>query len=251
MTGRSPAHTRVILGATCYADAEGGLQIAVALAQQVRADLHGYLVADDEIMASVASPKARIVTYAGARAETVTSRSMHAAFHSDARLFQDRLAKAARLASLRMRFNEARGRLANLLSENASGGDLLVFGFRQVSRPSRRHDVVIIFGSGEPDPQLLTLGVELAGAQNVRLTLFADPAWHEGLRADVKALGLFRFEMIAVKTRADVLTRLETLSPTVVFAADSQADEPEIRRLIDAARCPVVVRFTRTETASQ
>ncbi|NNE51865.1 MAG: hypothetical protein HKN30_05620, partial [Sulfitobacter sp.] len=78
-TAPSTTRTRVVLGATCYADAAASLQVALVLAKQISADIHGCLVTDDAILASVSYPNARAVAYSGRSFHSVSEQSMRAA----------------------------------------------------------------------------------------------------------------------------------------------------------------------------
>lgn len=230
---------KVILGATCFADAEAALQLAVSLAQQISADLHGCLVADDAILASVAVPKAQVVTYSGRRFDNVTQQSMQTAFHADARLFQQRLLSAARKASLEAAFSERRGQLSSLMTPRGDTSDLVIFGFRRAA--PLPEGVVAVFGATAPDPDLLRVSAALARSRRMRLTVIADHGAFAEIKAQLAQTRSADVVLVAAPRQVDVLATLEKMRPLAVFVGDDPSNAAWVRRLIDAARCPVVV----------
>ena len=239
--GRPPHRARVILGATCFADAEASLQIAVVLAKQINGELYGVLVTDDAILASVSTPHARTVSYSGRSLPNVTEKSMHAAFSADARLFEKRLVGAAQSASLVSGFSEARGRLTGVLSEDAAAGDLVVFGFRRIVADGDR--VVLVFGGTPPDPDLLNLGAHLSKTLRKPLTVFAAPEFETDITARLSELSVTTCDLQPFTGVGTLLIQLEMMTPAAVVVGFDISGFSSVMRLIDAARCPVVVPF--------
>ncbi|MDW3118730.1 MAG: hypothetical protein R8G60_13845 [Roseovarius pacificus] len=178
---------RVLLGATCYTDAEGTMQIAVLAAREIGAELHGLLVVDESILAAASAPRARSVGFSGARIAQITAEQMQAAFRADARRFREQLLRAARGASLGAGFRQERGRLAAVLEQGAGAGDLIVYGFRRAPRDS---DCVILIASAtDSAPRLTALAAHLSEGLGKPLivlvpaqTAEARPAPWPGLR---------------------------------------------------------------------
>ena len=205
---------QVILGATCYADAEASLRVAVVLAKQIGGDIHGCLVTDEAILASVAHPRARAVAYSGRNLSKVTSSAMHAAFRADARLFEDQLLRTARQASLGSVFSEARGQLTGVLHEKATAGDFVVFGFRRAVRDGDR--IVLAAGGARPDPELLQLGVELSATLGKRLTIFAAPEFTAEVASTLSGLAEATYDILPFTGSEEMLARLDRMSPSAV-----------------------------------
>ena len=235
----------VILGATCYADAEASLRVAVVLARQIGGEIHGCLVTDEAILASVAHPRARAVAYSGHSLTKVTSKTMHAAFRSDARLFKDRLLRAARQASLDSKFSEASGRLTGVLQDKAKAGDLIVFGFRRAIRDGDR--VVLVAGDTPPDTDLLNLGVQLSATLGKRLTLFTVPEFTAEITSRLSELAVTTYDLLPFTGNEELLVELDRMSPSAVVLGLGASDHPSVMRLVDAARCPVIVRVPRSQ----
>lgn len=250
MSARTAVHrTRVILGATCYADAEASLRIAVLLAKQNRADIHGCLVEDDAILASVAYPNARAVTYSGRHFERVSAESMQAAFRADAKRFENKLAAEARQASLASGFTEVRGQLPGILRKKADAGDLLVFGFRRVRRDSGH--VVLAFGDTKPDPKLLVLALDLSHALGKRLTILAAPEFQSDIYALLSQHSLKNYDLAAVSGDKALLETLERMSPSALVVGFELSGLASVMRLLEAARCPVVMTAQSPSTSDQ
>ncbi len=229
----------VILGATCYADAEASLRVAVVLARQIGGEIHGCLVTDEAILASVAHPRARAVAYSGHGIAKVTSKSMQAAFRSDARLFEDQLFRAARQASLDSKFSEASGRLTGVLREKAEAGDFIVFGFRRAIRDGDR--IVLVAGDKRPETELLNLGGRLSAALGKRLTILAAPEVTAEITSRLSELAVTTYDLWPFNGNEELLVELDRMSPSAVVIGLRSSDLPSVMRLVDAARCPVVV----------
>lgn len=239
----------VILGATCYADAEASLRVAVVLARQIGGEIHGCLVTDEAILASVAHPRARAVAYSGQSLTKVTSKSMHAAFRADAKLFEDQLLRTARQASLGTVFSEARGRFASVLHEKAVAGDLIVFGFRRAIRDGDR--IVLVLGDDQPESGILSLGVQLSAALRKRLTLFAAPELTPEITSRLSKLAAPTYDLRPYIGNEALLSELDRMSPSAVVVGFRSSGIPSVMRLVNAARCPVVFPVTRSTMTAQ
>lgn len=228
---------RVLLGATCYTDAEGTMQIAVLAAREIGAELHGLLVVDESILAAASAPRARSVGFSGARIAQISAEQMQAAFRADARRFREQLLRTARGASLGAGFRQERGRLAAVLEQGAGAGDLIVYGFRRAPRDS---DCVILIASAtDPAPRLTALAAHLSEGLGKPLIVLV-PAQTAEVRPAPLA-GLAGVDVIAFDTPEALLARLERCRPAVVVASGPYAALPPVARLLDAARCPLIL----------
>ena len=113
---------RVVLGATCYADAEGGLTVAIELARHAGAELHGLLVQDEASLSAVRVMRARVLSFSGEPAAEVSEQALLSAYRADARRFAERLRGAARMARLRAEFRAVEGRLWDVVQQAADIG---------------------------------------------------------------------------------------------------------------------------------
>ncbi|WP_397543984.1 hypothetical protein [Roseovarius salis] len=227
---RPAKHFRVVLGATCYADAEGALSLAVALARQVEAELHGLLVRDEGILTAAGRPRARVVTYSGDQASAISRTEMLRAYEADARRFEERLTGLARTARVAARFNALEGRLSEVVLQSSGQGDVVILGFRRAMRDSG--SVVLVLGKGHQPP---AFAAPLAAGLGKRLVVLC--ASDEDRPAALHS----EFETRRFHDREELLRQLETLSPAAVIIAADPGTLPATGRVLDAARCPVVV----------
>lgn len=232
-----PEHTsrgpRVVLGATCYVDAEGALSLAVALARSMKADLHGLLVQDEAILSAANRPRAQAVSYSGLGTTGITADAMQQAFEADARRFEQMITAAARAAAVSAAFRADAGGLAEALRQTARAGDLAVFGFRRATRDSG--SLVLLLGERDDAPEF---AAPLAKALGKRLVLLRYGQQNATV-AHLASHGTGP-EALFANTAQTVLRHLERLSPAAVIMTAYHPDMPPISRIIDAARCPVI-----------
>jgi len=222
--------TRVILGATCYADAEAGIAVAVGLARVLSGELQGLLVEEESIVAYAGLPFARVIGPGGRAEGGLSAERMRAAFRRDARAFERRLAEAAGAAALGWSFAARPGRLATVLGEIAGAGDFILLGHR-AARPSEGE--VVFLPAPDGDPALGALAERLAGALGRPLRVLAGTA---GAAAPVGAA------LERLPTRAAVMVRLARLSPAAVLAEAGAVAPGDVTDLAETARCPVIVQ---------
>lgn len=235
---------RVILGATCYADAEPGLQIAVLLAQSIGANIEGCLVADEAAIAAASLPRARSVSLSGQPIPSVDAGALMAAFRADARLFEHRLLDAARHASLQSAFQQARGALTGVLEGLAAAEDVIVYGMQRMLRSTARRDapLVLVATDSVPGTGILKLAVDLARRMQTRLVVLAESTFVEEVRAALDALPEgTAAEVAPITAETPLLTRVDRMSPAAVLLGGGGPGMPPVPRLIEAARCPVIL----------
>lgn len=212
--GLAPQHNRVILCATCYLDAEAAMNLATELAHQIGAELQGVMVRDRDSLAASGGRVSAVVSYSGVRATRVTMEDMLNAFRADARRFRDQFLRQAQDAMLSAAFQEAEGRLTEVVQSTARSGDLVVLGVKPLTQGG--HDLVVVLEEGGTVPE------------------FAKGLAHK-LNKHLVAMSLSQQE------QSDPLDRLDRMSPAAVILADANSDLPSLTRIIDAARCPVIV----------
>lgn len=230
---------RVILGATCFADAEAALEVAVVLAKRANAELHGLLVADEAIFAALETAHALTITYSGQTMRVESAEAMRSAFRADAASFEQRLLEAARAASLAHAFTQASGRMARAAAEIAKAGDLLIYGFH---RPKGGDDSLVLILGDPGQGQSMALAGELMAALGRPLTVFVPPGAEPAAR---KALARHGIAGATVETAADqkaMLARLDRMRPAAVLLAPGWPETLGIERLVEAARAPVIVQ---------
>ena len=226
---------RVILGVTCFADADASLEIAVLLAKVIGLDIQGVLVTDEAAVVSANIPGAQVIDYGGGGVRNVTSKTMIEAYETDARMFRKRLTSAAEQASIKSDFQVAHGKLAQALLHWAEAGDLVVYGFR---RPIHRGDaVILIMGDQTTDESLLPMARRLAVALGERLVVLLAGKQKNGpqIQKPIDGLEIRYFD------GASLIENLNRMSPSTVIADPELLSNVPIERLVDIARCPVIV----------
>lgn len=241
---------RVIISATCFADADAAIAIATRLAQKIEGDVLGLLVEDETILRYAQLPFAKaMVFHSGTRQPVisqVTTRSMNEAFQRDARFFQSILAKAANEASLDWTFESKRGSLISLLHSVATKGDFILLGYQQ-TRPARGEIICIGFAD-KKDELLLELGQRLARDMNVPLHTIALKALQNenvtetaNMQAPEQSKGEHPSSPVSGIGRGDLLEYLRKASPTAVLISTDIEQDTDLAAIRDAARCPVVL----------
>ena len=221
---------RVILGATCYCDAEAALTIATELARHTGAELHGVLVRDEAILSITNRPFAGIVSYSGVQATEVTTDAMFRAFQADARRFEHQLLRRAKAAALQSAFREIKGRLPEAMRKTAGSGDFIIVGFKRAVRDS--NDIVLVIGEGTTVPEFAEA---LAKKFRKRLVVLRP----KDLKSDQQ------IENQPRDSPDGLLTRLDQMSPAAVVLAEPISGLPSLMRIVDAARCPVILSLTQ------
>ena len=204
---------RVVLVAPCFPDAEAAMSITIALARQTGAEMHGVLVHDTVSRFAAGGTVSTVVSYSGGRATGVTLAQMQAAVRADARRFREKLQFLAQEAAVPSVFQEADAELTKALQATARSGDVIVVGFKPIVK--RGDDIVVVLDPESAPPEF---AVSLARQLNKRLVSVTL-----GANKDV------------------LLAELDRMTPAAVILGQTQADLPSLGRIVDAARCPVIV----------
>lgn len=204
---------RVIIGATCYYDAEAGLALATTIAKHIGAELYGMLVQDQAALSVVTAGKCTVISYSGTQFADTAKETLIQAWKSDVKRFESKLYSYARRAQLSAEFRVVTGGLIHTIQEIALSGDIAVIGYKRSARAIG--ETVAVVPAGIPVPELFR-----TIAQNLKTHLTV-------LRMGSQA--------------NDVLSKLERMSPDAVLLLHHQSIIPHISRIIEASRCPVVI----------
>ncbi|UWQ35343.1 hypothetical protein K3555_22715 (plasmid) [Leisingera sp. M527] len=227
---------RVILGASCYTDAEAALVLAMELARQLGAELQGVFVRETAVLAA-GYAHSRAVSYSGQRETGLTGAALAKAFQADARRFRGLLSARAAAAALESSFREAEGHVQEELRRVSQAGDILIFGFKPILRAAGRIAVILAAGQGVPDyTQRLA---RKAGKPLVALV--ACPAGAEPVPAPAGQEDSGLETRFCAQPEA-LLRQLEHMNPAAVIVAAPLADLPPATRIQDAARCPLILQ---------
>ena len=200
---------RVLLMASCLADAAPSISLAVIAAARLRASLEGVLAQDPR-----AEGAALVMTGAGAGAPLSPER-LARAYAADARAFRRRLDQAAAAAALPWAFRTDTGALTDLALHPPRPDDAVLIAHRRLMA---LRGPVVLMGGAEGDQ-----GNELA------IDLAIDMA---------RALGL-QSRLLPGDT---ALAEIELLSASLILLPRGMnTPAPRLRQIIEAARCPVLL----------
>ena len=158
---------RVIIGATCFADADAAIAMAASLAKMVEGEILGLLVEDDSILSYADLPFAKTLTFQQGTLQPVTRKTMDSAFLRDARVFERRLANAASQTAVNWSFEHKRGQMMPLLQSAASAGDFIFLGYQQTGIV--RGEIIFIDFVGDDASDLLDLSKAIASEMGLGL----------------------------------------------------------------------------------
>lgn len=239
-TEQATRHTRVILGACCYADAEASLDLATELARLLGADLHGMMVRDDVVFGASAVSQVSVISFSGKRASGISMDRMRVAFAADARQFEQQLNRRARAAALQCYFRKTQGNLAETLQKSAGAGDIVVFAFKPVLRVSGA--LVLILGQQGAIPDYIAKLARKLRKPLVVLTSALPQKPDSRVLLPPGQQVVFQ----AYENADAMLAVLERMSPTAVFLSPHGHDLPSISRIVESARSPVIL-YNRQE----
>ncbi len=223
--------SRVIISATCFADADAAIAMATNLAQKVKGDLLGLLVEEESILRHADLPFSKVVAFQSGTPQQVTAKAMAAAFRSDARIFKTNLAKTAMDASLNWSFESRRGRMMSLVHSVAAKGDLVLLGHQQA--PVLNSEIVYLNFAGGGEGNFEELANRIAVEMEIPLQVISPVK--TGDRQSPETDGT-----ITARHLDQVLEFLRSKSLKAVFVAMRPEQDLDIHKILEAARCPVV-----------
>lgn len=237
-TSGGTGQVRVILGAGCYLDAEAALSLAVVLARQFSAELHGVFVRDEAILAATAGPLACVVSYSGNQVGDATGNAMLHAFQTDSRRFQRHLQARAREAALESSFREETGRLPEALQQAANAGDFVVYGLKPTIRTGG--PLALVLGKGQVIP-----GFARRLAKQLDKTLVVLMPTGTATETGTHLLATHHAErppLVRFYDQPDALLQLlEQMSATATILTAPRSALPPVYRILEAARSSVIL----------
>ena len=220
--------SRVIISATCFADADGAIAMATILAQKLNSDVYGLLVEDEAILQYANQPVANAVAFQSGIRQQVTPEAMAFAFRSDARIFKAILAKAAREASINWSFESKRGRLMPLLHSLSSKGDMVLLGYQRT--PMISDEIIFLNYGNSGDSNFLELANQIAQESKVPFQAISSGKMQASERDNATIN----------HSEDQVLELLHSKSLRAVFVAVSAEQDFDADKILEAARCPII-----------
>lgn len=237
MSDTAPPDLRILVGAGSYADAAAAFRLVGRLADTFRAKLGGILV-EEHTVDLCQIPNQRVVQTSGTTMLAPSLAQVRTLIEADARAFRKLLATAAQPHSAHWIFAQERGDLVDAALQAATDWDVLIIGYRQVHK--MRGKIVLL---GDPSPHegpMETIAAQLSDQLNAERVSFViedapDPS------------GGTRFD-----TLDEILIALSRLSTEAVLLDLRQGPvktQSDLARILEAARCPVIVFGTATKQA--
>ena len=217
------SHQRVLVCAANFAGAQSALAIADRLVQLFGMDIGGLFPEDFAALDKVVSPGQRIVTATGTLLVAPSRGQLEQVFSGEARAFQGALSRLAERHTLTWSFERRSGEMMESLCQAARGWDILLIGQRRLR--DRSGPVLNVGSAGQDSDQNHDLTARLA-----------------------RALGTYVTDLTAATETAEdrqaILARVSRMHGALVVTDATHGpfrSEEELRQLIDAARCPVLV----------
>jgi hypothetical protein len=229
MTAAAPPR-RVLIGATSFVDARAAIRLAACLAVETRAALGGILVQEQAVLAACALPNRRLVSPGGALGLAPSLSRLRRMMQADAQAFEKLLQDVAVRAAASWTFEQQAGDLVSSLSQGAARSDILVFGHRYVHSVAGRVILLRQTGIGSPDSARLasTLAADLGAELSVRR-----------VAVDPDAATEVTYPTVAAAIAA--IDRCNCAAVVMDLAGQAAQSVDLLRRLLDVARCPVIV----------
>ena len=251
MTGQ-PSRTRIVVAATCFADADPAIRIAVSLARRLDGDIRALLIEDEAVLQSAALPFARALLGSERSSRPVTPNDMQLAYLRDARRIEGSLEVATRRSTVQWSFERRQGRAQALLDQAAGSDDLVLLGYHQ-RRPGVG-EIVLLDTSRPPRADLVKLGVEMARETGSVLRFFTDAPVQGGLTGEVDETprrvlsGRSRVVQEHSADKERFLAHIARSRPYAVLMGRGDALELGAERIAEIARCPVIVDLKTRDT---
>lgn len=231
----SGSHTRILIGAGCFADAEAAMRLVERILASYPAELGGILIEEDVMTNIVQLPGQRVVTSGGSLMIPPSARQIQTLAESDARAFREKLATIARARSTNWIFERRGGDLIHGLFEAAKGWDILLLGYREMHK--RHGQIVVVTTASRGSPRANKLAGELAQVLETGVLVLS-------LSTENEETNLPDPSRIAEESEPKLLAQLSRINASAVvidLEASPLQTEDQLRQLLEAARCPVVV----------
>lgn len=244
MTDTGKSH-RIVIGATCYADATSVIDIACFLAESTKGELQAILIEEDSVYSLSSRPSTR-VTPVGGLSRPVTPEAMIDAFKRDAAAYEKAIREGAAKRAVRWSFEKRRGEFPVILSHDLSTGDLIVLGYQVLGRGPG--EILVVDYANDMDVSLVELAAGVA--QELRRPLHVV-LLRKSPDAAIKVSEHSRSRMERLATNLTILDQQDNLAvlldtirrgriATVMISVELARDIG-FSQLMDAARCPVIV----------
>ncbi len=233
MNAMAKSSRRILIGAGSYADAKSAFRLVERLAGELVTELGGLLVEETLLTEITGLPKQRVITSSGSMIVAPSRKQIRTLVRSDERAFRETLSTLAH--SRKWSFERQRGDLISGLCEAAKDWDLLLLGHRVALRLTGC--VVLVAPATDATTDAERLAGEMAnalGTGSVVLTL--DP---HGPPTDAEHREGEHFEN--ERALLERIARIHASAVVLDLATGPLRTYEQLRHLLAAARCPIVV----------
>jgi hypothetical protein len=244
MTNQPRAH-RIVIGATCYADASSVIEIGCFLAESTRGEIQAVLIEEDAVYGLSSLPRAQ-VTLIGGSSRPVTPEAMLDAFRRDAAAYEKAIRETAAKRAVRWSFEKRRGEFPLVLDSDLSSGDLIVFGYQALQRG--RGEILVVDYANDMDVSLVELASKVAREMKLPLHVVllrkspdAAILVSEHSRGRMQRLATNLTIMDQEDNLRALLENIRRGRAATVMISASLTGDVGLSQLLDAARCPVIV----------
>ena len=232
MTGAPGKRRRILIGAGSFADARAALLLLDRLSAARKAELFG-LFLEETVLAEIAGlPAQRVVTLGGDFAVMPSHQQLRELAEREARAFRGMLSDVA--GGRKWRFETRRGEMVTALGIATESWDIALLGHRE-SHPFARQ-VILIVPPANASQQAADLARELAAGPGAGLRSLSL-ASHGDAGSDMADVERVESED-ALFAR---VARIPAAALVLDLSAGPLTSHRQLRDLLAAARCPVIV----------
>lgn len=227
---------RILVSASSFSDAAAALRIVEHLSHDVCEALGGVLVEEPEMLAACQFAGKRIVGISGTTAPAPTRSQVRMLLKADARAFQQSLARTAFPFGTQSVFTQDAGDLLSTALRAAAGWDVLVIGYRQLHHV--RGKIVHLVTSAASMEEMNEISNRLSQQLDADRTFFSVGTT-SSLESAPLPQGSIQFGTLDDALR--VLMRTNAAAVLVDLKHGPVQNQSDLARLLDAARCPLIV----------
>lgn len=232
MTAPEQDSTRILIGASSFADAAVALRLIEQIMRDLRPHLGGILVDETAALAMCAMPDQRVISASGQVVLAPNPAQFSTLIDADARAFRNALARLAGIAGETWTFQREIGDLIETGLDTSAAVDILVFAHRQIHPVAGK--IVVLSSSATADSDAVAMSRLLArhlSADHIVMTIG---------RPDTRAAAP-QDHFDTLEAALARLTRINAQAVFVDLAHGPVRTTAALRRLLDVARCPVFV----------
>lgn len=233
-TGRSRG-LRILVGAGSFVDAAAGVHIIKKLPIGFCTGLGGILVEELDLLATTEIPDRRVILSSGKTTTAPTQSQLRMLWKADARAFRELLAHVSGPYGTQSVFMQDKGDLVRTALRAAVDWDVLVLGYRQIHRIPGKIIHLKLSGPAGDQQGASDSFSHLLSPEPVVFSINVSPDEPVGRETSTS----FRFKSLDDALAA--LARMNAQAVLVDFGRGPIRGQDDLLRLLEAARCPVIV----------